>query len=83
MHTLLITAAGLALLGLILGLARDRAGAARRFIPIWTIICVLHLGYGVGVHHYSLVSELAVHVVVFGAPAGLAFWFIRSARPRS
>ncbi len=82
MHTLLVTAAGLALISLILGLARDRAGAARRFIPIWATICVLHLGYGVGVHHYGLLEELAVHVIVFGVPAGVAFWFIRSAKPK-
>ena len=82
MHTLLITAGGLALLGLSLGLAKDRAGAAGRFIPVWGLICFFHLGYGVGVHHYSFTSELAVHVIVFGLPAGAAFWLSRRFRPK-
>ena len=82
MHTLLITAAGLALLGLSLGLAPDRAAAAGRFIPVWGLICFFHLGYGVGVHHYGFLDELAVHVIVFGVPAGVALWLRRAARPK-
>ena len=83
MQTLIITTAGLALLGLIFGLTKDRAGAARRFIPAWGLISFLHLGYGVGVHHYSFVSELGVHVIVFGLPAAIAFWFSRAPKPKS
>jgi len=82
MQTLIVTTAGLALLGLIFGLAKDRAGAARRFIPIWALISLVHLAYGVGVRHYGFLEELGVHVIVFGVPAALAFWFTRSAKPK-
>jgi hypothetical protein len=82
MHTALMTAGGLSLLSLILGLAQDRGAAARRFIPVWGLISFLDLGYGVGVHHYGFFEELGVHVIVFGVPAALAFWVGRTRRPQ-
>ncbi|MES1194465.1 MAG: hypothetical protein ABUL65_01135, partial [Opitutus sp.] len=80
MHTLIITAGGLSLLSLILGLAKDRGAAARRFIPFWGLISFLHLGYGVGVHHYGFLEELGVHVIVFGVPAAAAYGVGRAQR---
>ena len=80
MQNLILTLGGLALIGMLLGLAKDRAGAGQRFIPVWAGICVLHFFYGIGVYHHSVVPELAAHVIVFGAPAGLAWGFVRAGR---
>lgn len=77
MHTLVATAIGLISLGLFVGLAKNKAACAGRFIPVWLVLCLLHLGYGVGKAGYPFLTELGVHVIVFGVPAGVAWYLTR------
>lgn len=69
MHTIVVTLIGLVLLGIFVGTAREKTAAARRFIPVWLILCFIHLGYGVVVDGYGLLMELGVHALVFGVPS--------------
>jgi hypothetical protein len=80
MHTIIVTGIGFVLLGLLTGLSRSKAIGALRFIPVWLVLCLIHLGYGVVVAGYGLVEELGVHAVVFGLPAIVALG--RNARDR-
>lgn len=82
MHTLIATLVGFLLLGLLLGLTKPRDAGARRFIPVWLVLCLVHLGYGVFVAGYGLAAELGVHAVVFGLPAALACVLARALRPQ-
>lgn len=79
MHTLLVIAAGLLLLGVFLLFgklwgndAASLAWAAWAFIPTWLLIAVANLW--VGVHHagYSVRDELPVLLVIFVIPAAVA-----------
>lgn len=83
MHTLIATAIGLGLLGLLIGLAKDKAACASRFIVMWFFICLLHLSYGVWGAGYPLLTELGVHVIVFGLPGGAAWLLARKLKPRA
>ncbi len=77
MHTIIVTLIGLGLLGLMTWIAKPRASGARRFIPVWLLLCALHLTYGVAVAGYGLWLELGVHAVVFGVPAATALILAR------
>jgi hypothetical protein len=83
MHTLQMTLAGLALLGLFVGAAKlmtrpswtiDRATSI--FIPLWLAIAVGNMVIGMVTAGVPFMTELLVLVVVFGVPAAAA-WFIR------
>lgn len=85
MHTILVVAAGLLLLGVFLLFGKlwgnDAAAlacAARLFLPAWLLLAIANLW--VGVHHagYSLREELPILLVIFAIPAALAalaIWF--------
>lgn len=83
MHTLMATATGLILLGLFMGLAKHKAACASRFVVVWFWLCVLHFSYGVWGAGYPLLTELGVHVVVFGLPGGLAWFLARKLKPKT
>ncbi|MEN9403343.1 MAG: hypothetical protein RL091_2046 [Verrucomicrobiota bacterium] len=83
MHTIIVTAIGFILLGIMVALARSRDRGAARFIPVWFVLCLIHLAFGVLTAGYGLVEELGVHAIVFGAPAALAFALSRVLRPKT
>jgi hypothetical protein len=74
MHTLIVTTVGFVLLAIFLLGSKNKSSAAKRFIPVWLVLCVIHLAYGVLEAGYGLVDELGVHAVVFGVPALCAWW---------
>ena len=81
MHTILVIAAGLALLGVGLVLARmidaksyvTMAAAAKAFIPVWCVLSLVNLWVGVAKAGYPLSAEAPIFLVVFGIPAVIAF----------
>jgi len=83
MHTLRITLVGLILLSLFVFVAsqinqrknRPPVDGAYLFIWVWLVASIANFFVGVFVAGYSVLTELAVHVVVFGVPAGVA-WFM-------
>lgn len=77
MRTLVLIVIGLALLALMTGLSRParRPLAALVFVGLWLVACAINLAVGLS-HGYSLGEELGIHLVLFGVPAGAA-WFVR------
>jgi hypothetical protein len=81
MHTLMVIAGGVALLGLCLLIARSVgsggnesiATAALVFIPLWLVAALLNMWVGVARAGYSIAAEAPI---VFGVPAGLA-WLLQ------
>jgi len=86
MHTIMVTGAGFALLGLFLLLARfwspDReilAVSAKAFIPVWLAISLINLWIGVSFAGYTILQELPILLITFGLPAAAAaFVMMRS-----
>ncbi|MBN9261312.1 MAG: hypothetical protein BGN89_09555 [Alphaproteobacteria bacterium 64-6] len=84
MHTVIVTAAGLILLGMFLLLARfwasDRgilAVGAKAFIPVWLALTLVNLWIGVRYAGYTLLQELPILVITFGIPAVAALLVIK------
>ena len=83
MHTLTITLIGLIALSLFVFVAaqinqrktRSPVDGARLFIWVWLTASIVNFSVDVFVAGYSVLTELAVHVIVFGVPAG-ATWFL-------
>lgn len=83
MHMLMMTALGFAVLGVIFALAytiNRRAGrpvlnGLRVFLIVWALVSLWNGYTGVVKAGYSVLAELAVHVVVFGLPA-LCAWLL-------
>ncbi len=80
MHTIVVTVAGLVLLGMFLLLARfwasDRgilAVAAKAFIPVWLALTLVNLWIGVTYAGYTVIQELPILLITFGIPAAAAF----------
>jgi len=48
---------------------------ARIFIWLWLAVAAINFCGGVFIAGYSVTTEIAVHVVVFGLPAGVA-WYL-------
>jgi hypothetical protein len=90
MHTLILVAAGMAVMLLFLVAAHfvnKTRGAGfmdggKLFIWFWLVVTVLNGAYGFFAHGISLLVELMVFVVVFGAPAGSAWYLSRMIRRR-
>lgn len=86
MHMLMITCAGLLLLGLFVlvghlrGDAPGRSGAARAFVPVWFVLAFVNVTVGVVSAGYTVLQEAPVFVVTFGVPAALAWWISRRSR---
>jgi hypothetical protein len=81
MHTLIVVAAGLALLGLCLLLAKLTGfalpQAALLFLPLWLIGAAINMYLGVKSAGYSFAEEAPVFLVVFALPAlaALGVWW--------
>jgi len=88
MHTLRLTLIGLILLSVFVFVAaqinqrkgRTAVNGARLFILVWLVVSTLNFCVGVFVANYSVTTELAVHGVVFGLPAGVAWYLSRGRR---
>jgi hypothetical protein len=82
-HTVMVMAGGLALLGLCvlagrwIGGAAAIADAARYFIPIWLIAAAINMWVGVTRAGYSIAAEAPIFVMIFAVPAAvaLAVWW--------
>lgn len=79
MHTIVVTAGGFALLGLLMLLVRFwsaeqgiLAVAANAFIPIWLALTLLNLWIGVEFAGYTVLQELPIFAITFGLPAAAA-----------
>ncbi len=72
MHTIIIIAAGLALLGaLILAagfLGKSAAWAALWFVPLWLIGAGINMWFGISRAGYTAAQEFPIFLVVFGVP---------------
>lgn len=90
MHTLILVAAGFALMLLFLvaaELVNRRRGAGfvdggRLFIWFWLVAMLLNVLAGMLIAGLGLLTELAVFVIVFGLPAGAAWYLSRLIRRR-
>lgn len=85
MHTLLVVAAGLGLLGICQFAAltlggpnpASRALGAKVFLPLWLAGSLANLWVGITRAGYSWKEEAPVFLVVFGIPAAVALWLWR------
>ena len=90
MHTLRITLIGLILLSLFVFVAvqinqqKDRppVDGAHLFIWVWLVVSIANFCVGVFIAGYSVLTELGVHLVVFGVPAGVAWFLSRKFRSK-
>jgi uncharacterized membrane protein YwaF len=88
MHTLRLTLIGLILLSVFVFITaqinqrnnRRAVNGAGIFIWVWLVVSTLNFIVGVVVAGYSVATEVAVHVVVFGLPAGVAWYLSRKRR---
>ncbi len=88
MHMLMMTTIGLLMLaGVMIGAKTLNRGAPPRtidgpriFLWIWLVVSAGNFLTGVFVAGYSVMSELGVHVIVFGVPAGLAWYLMHHAK---
>jgi hypothetical protein len=88
MHTLRLTLIGLILLSVFVFVTaqinqrNNRRGVdgAWIFIWVWLVVSTLNFFVGVVVAGYSVVTEIAVHVLVFGLPGGVAWYLSRKRR---
>lgn len=81
MHTAIMIAAGLALLGVFKGgariMGRSFAPVLSVYLGVWAAIAVLNGGIGVVGAGYSIVTEALVFLPVFGIPALVAVLLAR------
>jgi len=88
MHTILVIAGGLVLLGVCLLLGRavgatpsaGLAAGALAFLPIWFVAAAVNMWIGVRRAGYSVAEEAPVFALVFAIPAAvalLAWWKLR------
>lgn len=88
MHTILMIAGGMVMLGLFLlfgvlwgGPKPDLGFAAKLFVPVWLVVTLINMWVGVARAGYPLRDELPVLLVVFVVPALLAasvvWWYVR------
>jgi FtsH-binding integral membrane protein len=83
MHMLMMTALGFAVLIVVFGLSyavnrskgRPVLNGLRIFLIVWALVSLWNGYTGVTKAGYSVLAELAVHVVVFGLPA-LCAWLL-------
>ena len=79
-RTALIIVGGLILLGVCILLARHLGGAGSTriaialFIPLWLIIAVVNMWFGVYRAGYSFAEERPIFAVIFFVPALTAAW---------
>jgi hypothetical protein len=76
MHTIMVIAGGLVLLGLFLLVGRLAGGLAARtalwFVPVWLLAAAINMWIGVNRAGYSVAAEAPIFLVVFAVPAAVA-----------
>lgn len=72
-HTAVMLVAGIALLTLFRIAIRDAARATRLFLILWFVVSIGNLFVGVLHAGYGWAEEATIWLLVFGAPAALAF----------
>jgi hypothetical protein len=76
MHTIMVIAWGLVLLGLFLLVGRLAGGLAARaalwFLPGWLLVAAINMWIGVSRAGYSVAAEAPIFLVVFAVPAAVA-----------
>jgi uncharacterized membrane protein len=91
MHTLVLTLMGLVLLFVFVFVAtlinkrknKPAVDGARIFIWFWLAVSIVNFYVGVVVANYSVATEVGVHTVIFGLPAGVAWYLSRRFRAKS
>lgn len=91
MHTILVTAGGIALLLLFLAFGRisgrdDRRRVARSavyFVPAWFLCAAANMYVGASRAGYSVAQEVPFFIVVFGLPTAVAVAVYRLAARQS
>jgi hypothetical protein len=75
MHTIMVIAGGLVLLGLFLLVGRLAGGKAARaalwFLPVWLLAAAVNMWIGVSRAGYSVAAEAPIFLVVFAVPAAV------------
>jgi hypothetical protein len=90
-RTVALTSLGLVLLFAFVAIAATRNkgqrppafNAPRAFIFLWLGISAAHFYIGVFREGYPIGMEMAVHAIIFGIPAGAAWYLLRRSRPSS
>lgn len=85
MHTLTLTVLGFVLLFVFVFIAnsikrrkgKPAAGGARLFIWFWLVVSLIDFYVGVFVANHPVMMEVGVHIIIFGLPAGLAWYLSR------
>jgi hypothetical protein len=79
MHTFLVIAGGIVLLGFFIAIARNLARSTSAiiracwlFVPVWLIFSGLNLWSGMALAGYSLVDEVPFFLAVFFIPTVIA-----------
>jgi hypothetical protein len=80
-HILMVTIIGLVVLGLAVGIARllnrQPADGAQVFIWLWLAASLVNGAYGYFGHDIPLLNEVGAFIVIFGVPAGAAWYLSR------
>lgn len=84
MHTIMVVAGGLVLLGVFLLVGRWAGGgaalaiSAKLFLPVWLAATVVNLWVGVSRAGYTVAQELPILAITFGIPAAVAaaIWYM-------
>jgi hypothetical protein len=75
----MLTIIGLVVLGVAVGIARllnkQPADGAQAFIWFWLLASIINAGYGFFGHNVPLINEAGAFIVIFGAPAAVA-WYL-------
>lgn len=77
MHTIMVMAGGLVMLGLCLLIGRftgDMGKAALAFVPLWLIGAAINMWIGVNRAGYSYADEFPIFLLIFAVPAAIALW---------
>ncbi len=85
MRTLALTSLGLVLLLAFVAISatlkkrqgRPAFNAPRAFIFLWLGVSAAHFYIGVFREGYPIGMELAIHAIIFGVPAGVAWYLAR------
>lgn len=88
MRTVALTSLGVVLLIAFVAIAATASkrhgppafNAPRAFIFLWLGVSAAHFYIGVFREGYPIGVELAVHAIIFGIPAGIAWYLLRRSR---
>lgn len=88
MHVVMLIAFGLIALAAFVLIAKAIGSrgipynAPKLFIPVWLIASLLNSGIGIFSAGIPVQNEIAAFIPIFGIPAGIAWWLMRSETAR-